>query len=111
MRYPVRLFLGNEEVEFSTPPDILFNYSVTELSNPTIVKNAYSKTVTIEGTAQNNRIFGHIYNLERIQGFGGTISGEGFNPLVRLTLPCIITAQFMRADTSSLMKLERTTTT
>ena len=83
MRYPVRLFLGNEEVEFSTPPDILFNYSVTELSNPTIVKNAYSKTVTIEGTAQNNRIFGHIYNLERIQGFGGTISGEGFNPLVK----------------------------
>ena len=66
MKYPVRLFLGDEEVEFSTPPEILFNYSVTELTNPTIVKNSYSKTITIEGTPNNNRIFGHIYNLERI---------------------------------------------
>ena len=56
MRYPVRLFLGNEEVEFSQPPQILFNYSETELTNPTIVKNSYSKTVTIEGTPKNNRI-------------------------------------------------------
>ena len=83
MRYPVRLFLGNEEVEFSTPPEILFNYSETELTNPTIIKNAYSKTVTIEGTAQNNKIFGHFYDLERIQGYDGTTVGTSFNPLVK----------------------------
>ena len=83
MKYPVRLFLGNEEVEFSTPPEILFNYSETELTNPTIVKNSYSKTITIEGTPQNNKIFGHIYNLERLQGYNGSINGVGFNPLVK----------------------------
>lgn len=82
MKYPVRLFLGNEEVEFSTPPAILFNYSETELQNPTIVKNCYSKTITIEGTKQNNKIFGHIYNLERIQGAGRTM-GSAFNPMTK----------------------------
>lgn len=83
MKYPVRLFLGNEEVEFSTPPEILFNYSETELTNPTIVKNSYSKTVTIEGTPQNNKIFGHIYDMQRLQGYNGSINGVGFNPLVK----------------------------
>lgn len=83
MKYPVRLFLGNEEVEFSTPPQILFNYSETELTNPTIVKNSYSKTITIDGTKQNNKIFGHIYNMQRIQGYNGSIMGSAFNPLVK----------------------------
>lgn len=83
MKYPVRLFLGNEEVEFSTPPEILFNYSETELTNPTIIKNSYSKTVTIEGTPKNNQIFGHIYDLQRIQSFEGSTMGAGFNPLVK----------------------------
>ena len=83
MKYPVRLFLGNDEVEFSTPPEILFNYSVTELTNPTIVKNSYSKTITIEGTPQNNRIFGHIYNMERLQNYNGTTMGSDFNPLIK----------------------------
>ena len=83
MKYPVRLFLGNEEVEFSTPPAILFNYSETELTNPTIVKNSYSKTITIEGTQQNNRIFGHIYNMERMQAYNGSVMGSSFNPLVK----------------------------
>lgn len=81
MKYPVRLFLGDEEVEFSTPPEILFNYSETELTNPTIVKNGYSKTITIDGTPNNNKIFGHIYNMERIQSYEGCIMGTSFNPL------------------------------
>ena len=71
------------EVEFSTPPQILFNYSETELTNPTIVKNSYSKTITIDGTKQNNKIFGHIYNMQRIQGYNGSIMGSAFNPLVK----------------------------
>ena len=83
MRYPVQLYLGDQEVEFSTPPEILLNYSETELTNPTIVKNNYSKTITIEGTPNNNKLFGHFYNLERIQDYNGSIMGSGFNPLVK----------------------------
>lgn len=83
MKYPVRLYLGDQEVEFNSPPEILFNYSETELTNPTIVKNSYSKTITIEGTPNNNKLFGHFYNLERIQDYNGSIMGSGFNPLVK----------------------------
>lgn len=62
-----RLFIAGKEVEFSADPKILFNYKGTELSNPTIVRNSFTKTINIEGTPQNNYIFGSIFDLQRIQ--------------------------------------------
>lgn len=79
MRQVINLYLGDMEVEFNQPPEILYTYTQDELSNPTILKNGFSKTVTIEGTKQNNKIFGHFWNLERIQDYG-TYSGVYFNP-------------------------------
>lgn len=108
MKYPVRLFLGEEEVEFSTPPEILFNYSVTELTNPTIVKNSYSKTITIEGTPNNNRIFGHIYNLERIQD--DTINGgmgTGYNPLIKTDFTLYYNSQIYESGYFKLDEVRR----
>lgn len=82
MRQELNLFIGDREVEFNQPPEIMYNYTQTEATNPTVVKNSYSKTITIEGTSQNNDIFGHIWNLERVQYYGvGVYTGADFNPL------------------------------
>ena len=78
MRQIINLYLGNEEVEFNQPPEILYTYTQDDLKNPTTVKNSYSKTITIEGTKQNNKIFGHFWNLERIQSYG-SYNGIYFN--------------------------------
>ena len=67
MTKEIKLFINNQEVEFSSSPDILFTFQVDELTNPTVVKNSYSKTVVIPGTKQNNKIFDGIWNVERIQ--------------------------------------------
>lgn len=79
MREDIRLFINGQEVEFSTGPKVNYNYKLTDFSNPTIVKNSYSKTVEIPGTERNNDIFGHIWNLERVQY--DAPGGAGFNPL------------------------------
>lgn len=81
MRQEVSLFIGNKEVEFTTPPEILYNYTETDLRNPTVIKNSYSKTITIDGTPNNNALFGEIWNLERVQIYGEGVSGPSFNPL------------------------------
>lgn len=82
MRKNIRLFINNKEVEFVEKPEILYNYVETDFSNPAIVKNSFSKTITIEGTSVNNDIFGHIWDLERIQVYSsGSYSGVYFNPL------------------------------
>lgn len=70
MRQEINLYIGDMEVEFSQPPQILYSYTQDELTNPTIIKNSFSKTITVEGTNQNNNIFGQFWNLERLQDYG-----------------------------------------
>lgn len=83
MRQEIHLFIGGAEVEFSTPPSILYNYVETDLRLPTAVKNSFSKSITIDGTPTNNDIFGHIWRLDRNQEMGGSSAGPSFNPMVK----------------------------
>lgn len=76
----IQLYIGQEEVELSLTPDLLYTYQITDLSNPTAVKNSFSKTLTIEGTQRNNNVFGQYWNLERVQDGGGRLgNGTRFN--------------------------------
>ena len=76
----IHLYIGNTEVEFDTAPEILYTYQVDELTNPTIVKNSFSKTITVKGTKANNKLFGHYWNVERTQvGGSGNADGVYFN--------------------------------
>lgn len=61
MKRSVRLFIGGMEVEFKTTPDILYNFQVDSLTEPSAVKNSYSKTIQIPGTSNNNRIFDNFF--------------------------------------------------
>lgn len=79
----IHLYIGNLEVEFIDNPEILYTYQVDDLTNPTVVKNSFSKTITIKGTRNNNHLFGHYWNIERTQvGAGGGNNGASvyYNP-------------------------------
>ena len=65
MRQEIELYLGGRSVEFAEPPEILFSYIRTDYTDPTVLRNSYSKTLTIEGTPNNNRIFNSIYHLDQ----------------------------------------------
>ena len=74
----VRLYINNMKVDLNDDNLILFNWQEMDTSNPTIIKNGYSKTITLIGTDTNNEIFGHFWNLERYQ------AGDSFNPSYRV---------------------------
>lgn len=75
----IHLYIGDAEVEFTSKPEILYTYQVDDLTNPTVVKNSFSKTITIKGTKSNNHLFGHYWNVERMQVGGGDGSNVYFN--------------------------------
>ena len=77
MKSQIELYLGDELVEFSTDPQILMTYTAEDLTDPTAIKNNFSKTLTIEGTPNNNRIFGHYYDVTKV-------ISTGFNPAKRV---------------------------
>ena len=66
----VELYINNQKVYFKEPPEIVVTYAHTDLHNPTVVKNSYTKTVQVEGTPENNRIFNNFYDMRRMNGNG-----------------------------------------
>ena len=77
MRNDLQLYIGGQEVDLSDNTNILLNYRQKDLTNPTIVKNSFTKTIELPRTDSNNKIFSHIWNLNRVQ------DNENFNPSKR----------------------------
>ncbi len=81
MRRKISLYIGDKEVDLADQSFILFNYTMDDLSNPTIVKNSFSQQITLPGTPTNNKVFGGIWRSDHEPGSGGT--GVDFNPAVK----------------------------
>ena len=84
MKDVYKLYIDNKLVDL--PQDIEFpmNYCIDDLANPSAVKNEFSKSLTIDGTDNNNKIFGEIYNFDREQLYSiNSFSGVHFNPTKR----------------------------
>ena len=80
MRRKITLFIGDQLVDLDDQSFILFNYTMDDLSNPTIVKNTFSQQITLKGTPRNNGVFGGSFKVDRRVGNYGGTSGADFNP-------------------------------
>lgn len=78
MKKRVSLYIGGLPIDLGTESPILFNYTVEELRNPTIVKNSYSQQLQLTGTPNNNRVFQSYFRLDSAPG------AAGFNPSKRV---------------------------
>ena len=67
MRQEIQLYLNGQQLDLNDNGGIYFNYRQKDVKNPTAVKNAFSKTLTVPGTDNNNQIFNNIWNLNRAQ--------------------------------------------
>ena len=104
MKQDVRLFINGREIEFSANPKILLNYKEKELHNPTIVKNSFTKQITVEGTPANNLVFDHIWSLERIQD-------NNFNPIRKTDFQLYVNDELFQKGYVKLDKITRTNNT
>lgn len=79
MRRNVSLYISGMPVDLDEQSFILFNYTMEDLSNPTIVRNSFSKQVSLPGSANNNKIFGHLFRLDRETQYGSGMVGVDFD--------------------------------
>lgn len=82
MRNKISLYIADQLVDLDEQSFILFNYTMEDLGNPTIVRNSFSKQITLPGTPNNNKIFGSYYKVDRITRYNGN-SGVNFNAMYR----------------------------
>ena len=107
MKGEVKFYIGGVPVELSKDIDILFTYSVDELTNPTIVKNSYSKTITIEDSPSNSQLFGQFWNVERIQTIEGEY-GTAFNPAKRVPFTIFVNGEIYQEGYAKLLNVKTT---
>lgn len=80
MMEKVSLYIAGNKVDLDGNSFILFNYTMEDLSNPTVVKNSFSQSISLKGTPNNNKIFGNIYRTDRVTQYGGSYTGVHFDP-------------------------------
>lgn len=107
MRRNIALYIADRQVDLSEQSFILFNYTMEDLSNPTIVKNSFSKQITIPGTANNNAIFGEIFRLDRVTQYGEGFTGVDFD-VMRQT-PFTIYNEMNEVVESGYVRLDKVT--
>lgn len=61
----IELYLAGYKADTTTDLEIPMTYENISLGSPEAVKNNYSKTIRLQGTKNNNKIFGQIYRLDR----------------------------------------------
>lgn len=82
MKQHIELYIGDRLVELSENVVVLFTYQTDDTQNPTIIKNNFSKTIQLDGTPANKRIFGSFWDINKVVGEGGV--GASFNPNKRV---------------------------
>lgn len=82
----IRLYINNKEVDLPENIKIEYNYKSLDTSDPTAIQNSFSKTISIPGTPNNNKIFGNYWRLD-IDNFANDVAI--FNPKQRV--PFILT--------------------
>lgn len=83
----IQILINGQAVDLNDDIQVGLNYKVNDLENPSAVKNSYSKTITVNGTRNNNIIFGNLWSLDRslyegTSDNGGT--GVGFDARKRV---------------------------
>lgn len=83
----VSLYIENKLIELDSEVQFAITKTFEDITNPTSIINDWSKTVSIPFTDNNNELFGHIYNPDRITLYTSNTSlttGMYFDPLKKL---------------------------
>lgn len=104
----IRLYIAGRLVEFDKDIDIYYNFTETDISNPLVIKNSFTKTITVPGTQNNDAIFGHIWKLDRLQQYNGLEGGVYFNPSYRVPFILYIGSNIYQRGYVKLQKINST---
>ena len=103
MNKDIVLYIDGNKIDWTKVPDILLTYQRTDYTNPTVTKNMFSKTVSIEGTPNNNDIFNHIWNLERVMDENFTL----FNPSQKVPFELFNDAEIVESGYAKLDSISK----
>ena len=76
----MRLYIEGREVDLTQDEPLLITREIADIREPEKRSSDWSKTFRIPGTSNNNRVFGHIFDIAQEQLNTGTQFAPDFNP-------------------------------
>lgn len=61
----IQLYINDLLVDLDDSVSFPITYSIEDIINPTVIKTPYSKTVSLPNTANNNKIFGFYFKVDK----------------------------------------------
>lgn len=80
----IEILVDGQPLDILQNPNIFITRSIADIREPEARESEWSKTIEIPGTAANNKIFSHLFEVEQ------TVYGTSFNPNIKAD--CIIYA-------------------
>lgn len=77
-----KIFINNNPVDLMEDVSMPITYCINDIREPDKKSGSFSKTITIPGTAANNKIFSHIWNVATVLNVSGTTTqwSPNYNP-------------------------------
>ena len=76
----MRFFIEGRQIDLTQDEPLLITREIADIREPEKRSSDWSKTFRIPGTANNNRVFGHIFDIAQEQLNSGTQFAPDFNP-------------------------------
>ncbi len=73
------LYIEGTKVDLMDDASMPITFAVADIKTPEKRRNSFTKTIDVPGTKHNNKLFGHLYNINRSQLNGSTNVGVTFN--------------------------------
>lgn len=102
------LYISDQKIDLPEKFSILFNHTLEERTNPTVVKNSFSKTLELPGTDNNNKVFGTFFRNDRYQLYGATDWGAYYDPSKRVPFAIYQNGDLIQDGYCKLDRVKRT---
>ena len=93
----MELYINNIQADIDDDALLAITYQATDYSNPTAIKNSYSKTVKLKGTETNNALFGEVFRLDRSLIEGGEQSGIYYDPRKKVSFDLFLNSEIIES--------------
>ncbi len=102
----INLFIEQRPADLTEDLSTLLTFSVDDVKDFAGRSTTFSKTIVLPGTANNNKLFGHIFDISQANTYNDAIANVGYNFNAAKSANAIIFQDNIQAFTGVLRLLE-----
>lgn len=84
------LYIEGYRLDITTEISALLNFAIDDIKDFSSRSTTWSRTIVLPGTANNNKLFGHIFQVGQSNNYNGAIPNVGGNFNAAKSAACII---------------------